>query len=50
MIIVVTADIQLKAIKTVLESGAFMVLRKPLKREDIESALVKVEDTLQKVN
>jgi two-component system chemotaxis response regulator CheY len=50
MIIVVTADIQLKAVKTVLESGAFMVLRKPLKREDIQNALTKAKDTLQKAN
>jgi len=49
VIIVVTADVQMKAIKTVMESGAYMVLKKPLKREDIQSALSKVQDTLQKV-
>lgn len=49
VIIVVTADVQMKAIKTVMESGAYMVLKKPLKREDIQSALLKVKDTLQKV-
>jgi len=48
VIIVVTADVQMKAIKTVMESGAYMVLKKPLKREDIQSALLKVKDTLQK--
>jgi len=50
MIIVVTADIQMKSIKTVLDSGAYMVLKKPLKREDINAALLKAQDTLQKVN
>jgi len=49
VIIVVTADVQMKAIKRVMESGAYMVLKKPLKREDIQSALSKVNDTLQKV-
>ncbi|RJR18078.1 MAG: response regulator [Nitrospiraceae bacterium] len=49
VIIVVTADVQMKAIKTVMESGAYMVLKKPLKREDIQSALSKVNDSLQKV-
>jgi two-component system chemotaxis response regulator CheY len=50
LIIVVTADIQMKSIKKVLESGAYMVLRKPLKKEEITSALIKAEDTLQKTN
>ncbi|MBI5665250.1 MAG: response regulator [Nitrospirae bacterium] len=49
VIIVVTADVQMKAIKRVMELGAYMVLKKPLKREDIQSALLKVKDTLQKV-
>lgn len=49
VIIVVTADVQMKAIKRVMESGAYMVLKKPLKREDIQSALLKVKDTLQEV-
>ena len=50
LIIVVTADIQMKSIKKVLESGAYMVLKKPLKREEIHSALLKAEDSLQKAN
>lgn len=50
LIIVVTADIQMKSIKKVLESGAYMVLKKPLKREEISSALLKAEDTLQEAN
>ena len=41
MIIVVTADIQMKAIKKVMDSGAFMVLKKPLNKENINSALLK---------
>ncbi|HBH62435.1 MAG TPA: response regulator [Nitrospiraceae bacterium] len=49
VIIVVTADVQMKAINRVLELGAYMVLKKPLKREDIQSALSKVNDTFQKV-
>ena len=49
LIIVVTADIQLKAIKMVLDSGAYMVLRKPLKKEDLQVALLKAQDSLQKV-
>ena len=47
LIIVVTADVQMKAIKTVMDSGAFMVLRKPLKKEEINMALTKALDTLQ---
>jgi two-component system chemotaxis response regulator CheY len=47
LIIVVTADVQMKAVKKVLELGAYMVLRKPLNREEIQSALLKVHDTLQ---
>jgi two-component system chemotaxis response regulator CheY len=50
LIIVVTADVQLKAIKKVLDLGAYMVLRKPLKKEDIQVALLKAQDTLQKVD
>lgn len=49
MIVVVTADIQMKSIKQVLESGAYMVLKKPLKREELNNALLKVEDALEKV-
>jgi len=49
LIIVVTADVQMKAITTVLDLGAYMVLRKPLKKEDLMAALMKAQDTLQKV-
>ena len=47
LIIVVTADVQMKAIKTVMDSGAFMVLRKPLKKEEITQALNKALTTLK---
>lgn len=47
LIIVVTADVQMKAIKTVMDSGAFMVLRKPLKKEELIMALTKALDTLK---
>ncbi len=50
VIIVVTADVQMKAITRVLELGAYMVLKKPLKREEIQFALLKAQDTLQKAN
>jgi two-component system chemotaxis response regulator CheY len=49
LIIVVTADVQMKAIKMVMDLGAFMVLKKPLKRDDLLAALNKAEDSLQKV-
>jgi two-component system chemotaxis response regulator CheY len=47
IIIVVTADVQMKAIKTVMDSGAFMVLRKPLEKEEINMALDKALSTLK---
>ena len=48
LIIVVTADIQVKAITKVLDLGAYMVLKKAIKKDDIHNALIKAEDTLQK--
>ncbi len=48
LIIVVTADVQMKAIKKSMDLGAYMVIKKPLKREEIHLALLKAEDTLQK--
>jgi two-component system chemotaxis response regulator CheY len=41
LIIVVTADVQMTAIKRVMESGAFMVLKKPLNKEEIATAMSK---------
>jgi two-component system chemotaxis response regulator CheY len=46
IIIVVTADIQMKAIKKVMDSGAFMVLKKPLNKDDINSALSKAIESV----
>ncbi len=48
MIIVVTADVQIKSIKKSIDLGAYMVLQKPLKREEIHSALLRVGDELLK--
>ncbi|MBI5408817.1 MAG: response regulator [Nitrospirae bacterium] len=49
LIIVVTADVQMKALKAALDLGAYMVLKKPLKREDLHAALMKAQDSLQRV-
>lgn len=49
LIIVVTADIQMKAIGKVMEVGAYMVLKKPLKKEELLSALQKAKDSLHQV-
>jgi two-component system chemotaxis response regulator CheY len=48
LIIVVTADILVKAITKVLDLGAYMDLKKAIKKNDIHNALIKAEDTLQK--
>ena len=50
LIIVVTADVQIKAIKRCMELGAYMVLKKPLKRDEILSTLLKAQNTLQKAH
>jgi two-component system chemotaxis response regulator CheY len=50
LIIVVTADVQMKSIKRVMEAGAYMVLKKPMKREEIQSALLKAQDSLEKAS
>ena len=48
IVIVVTADVQVKAITKVLNLGAYMVLKKAIKKDDIHNALTKAEETLQK--
>ncbi len=48
VIIVVTADIQVKAVTKVMKLGAHMVLKKILRKEEVEDALLKAEDTLRK--
>ncbi|MFZ5571179.1 MAG: response regulator [Thermodesulfobacteriota bacterium] len=48
-IIVTTADIQPKSIASVMELGAFTLLKKPAKAESIKEALSKVEMKLKKL-
>jgi two-component system chemotaxis response regulator CheY len=44
IVIVCTADIQIKSLTTVLDLGAFMVIKKPPSKENVENALLKVEE------
>ena len=44
VVIVCTADIQIKSITNVLGLGALMVIKKPPSKESIEDALSKVEE------
>ena len=46
MIIVCTADIQVKSISSVLDVGAMMVVKKPPSKETIENALSQVEERI----
>jgi len=46
IVIVCTADIQIKSITNVLDVGAFMVVKKPPSKESIEDALSKAEEKL----
>ncbi len=48
-VIVTTADIQPKSIASVMELGAFTLLKKPAKAESIKEALSKVEMKLKKL-
>jgi len=43
VVIVCTADIQIKSLTNVLDLGAFMVVKKPPSKESIEDALAKAE-------
>jgi two-component system, chemotaxis family, chemotaxis protein CheY len=43
VIIVCTADVQVKSLSRVMELGAFMVVRKPPSKETVAEALDKVE-------
>lgn len=47
LVIVLTADVQAKSLEKVLELGAFLVVKKPPTKENIQYALSKVEITLQ---
>lgn len=44
VVIVCTADIQIKSITNVLELGALMVMKKPPSKETVEDALSKAEE------
>lgn len=46
VVIVCTADIQIKSITNVLEIGAFMVIKKPPSKETVEDALSKAEEQI----
>ena len=50
LIIVCTADIQIKSVTNVLELGAFIVVKKPPSKDTIEEALAKAEEHLGAVN
>ncbi len=46
IVIVTTADVQPKSISTVMELGAFTLVKKPAKAETIEEALAKAEQKI----
>jgi len=47
VVIVQTADVQLRTISDVMDSGAFTLLRKPLSVEAVAEVLRQVEDSLR---
>ncbi len=47
VVIVCTADVQMKTIFKVMNFGALMVVRKPINKQAIEDALRKAEDKLK---
>ncbi|QTA86911.1 response regulator [Desulfonema magnum] len=47
IIVVTTADVQRKSISRVIELGAFLVLKKPLKQKNVQETLIKVENALE---
>jgi two-component system chemotaxis response regulator CheY len=49
IVIVTTADIQPKSIASVMELGAFTLLKKPAKAESIKEAISKVEMKLKQL-
>lgn len=49
IVIVTTADIQPKSIASVMELGAFTLLKKPAKASSIQEAMSKVEMKLKKM-
>jgi len=49
IIVVITADIQMKSIKKVLDLGAYGVLKKPVKKEQIEQVLSQIDKIVERV-
>ena len=49
IVIVCTADVQMKTIFKVMNLGALMVVRKPINKKAIEDALRKAEDKLKNI-
>ena len=50
IVIVCTADVQMKSIFKVMNLGALMVVRKPISKQAIDDALKKAEDRLKNSN
>jgi two-component system chemotaxis response regulator CheY len=50
IVIVTTADIQPKSIETVMELGAFTLLKKPAKAKTIQDALAKAELKMKEIS
>ncbi len=49
VVIVCTADVQMKTIFKVMNLGALMVVRKPISKQAIDDALRKAEDKLKNI-
>jgi len=49
VVVVCTADVQMKTIFKVMNLGALMVVRKPINKQAIEDALRKAEDKLKNI-
>jgi two-component system chemotaxis response regulator CheY len=50
IVIVCTADVQMKTIFKVMNFGALMVVRKPINKQAIDDALKKAEDKLKNIS
>lgn len=47
LVIVLTADVQVKSLRKVTDIGAFLVVKKPPSKESIQDALSKAEEKLR---
>jgi two-component system, chemotaxis family, chemotaxis protein CheY len=47
IVIVSTADVQVKSLAKVMETGAFLVVKKPPSKESVQDALSKAEERLR---